>query len=73
MINESSPSISHPQINKPIIIIIIIIKELKIRPTIKLQQEANNVFREGIKWETKQIKLRVTMKESFREHVLNLN
>ena len=66
--NENWPSISHPQINKRIII-----KELRIRPTIKLQQEANKIFKEEAKWETKQIKLRDTMKESFREYILNLN
>ena len=66
--NENWSSISHPQINKRIII-----KELRIRLTIKLQQEANKIFREEAKWETKQIRLRDTIKESFREYVLNLD
>ena len=66
--NENWLSISHPQINKRLII-----KELRIRPMIKLQQEANKIFREETKWETKQIKLRDTMKKSFGEYVLNLD
>ena len=47
--------------------------KLIIRPTIKLQNEANNIFKKGIKWEMKQIHLGDACKENFKNYTKNLN
>ena len=48
-------------------------KKVVIRPSIKLQSEANKIFKLDIKWKKKQINLRDACKESFKKYTQNLD
>ena len=47
--------------------------KLTIRPTIKLQTIANEIFNQNIEWETKQIQIKDAWRDSFKNYVLNLD
>ena len=48
-------------------------KRTVIRPTIKIQQESNNIFRSKIDWESKKIHIKDALQSSFKEYVANLD
>ena len=66
--NKDWPTTTYPNRNKNTLF-----RKYTIRPTIKLQSEANKIFKQNIQWETKQIQLKDAWKESFKEYVANLD
>ena len=44
-----------------------------IRPTIKIQQEANKIFEKNIKLETKEIQLKEVISKDIKQYVINLD
>ena len=65
--NKDWPTTTHPNRNKNTLF-----RKYTLRPTVKLQSETNKIFKQNIKWETKQIQLKDAWKESFKENVANL-
>ena len=51
----------------------ILYKEIYIRPTVKLQQKANTIFKDTTDWEKKKIDIKTACTESFRVFVKNLD
>ena len=48
-------------------------KRYCIRPTIKIQQEANKIFDKNIKWETKQIQFKEVINKEFKQYVTSFD
>ena len=62
--NEQWPSTSWPKTNESTFW-----KRYTIRATVKLQQDANEIFKKNINWSSKQIQIKDTLSESFKKYV----
>jgi hypothetical protein len=66
--NSDWPSATNPSLNQKLRS-----KELLIRPTIKLQLEANKIFSSKIEWSQKEISLREAWSSSFKSYIKDLD